>query len=138
MFFAYKKNKVRFPPSHTIFINNVLYMRLYFVKTCNGWLIKRDKCASPSYIKSIIYFTQSNARYMDCIYKIYIGYCLYQALYELETNQILQLQSLFPILDTSTCTSMGTVSSADGLSELEEIKWTKFLFFSSVNLWSCL
>lgn len=33
---------------------------------------------------------------MNCIYKIDIEYCLLQALYEVETNQILQLQFYFP------------------------------------------
>lgn len=72
----------------------------------NGWPIKREKCASPSYIKSIIHFTQNNARYVNCISEIDIVFWLYQGLYELERSLILQLQSLFRILDTSTCTRM--------------------------------
>lgn len=72
----------------------------------NGWPIKREKCASSSYIKSIIHFTQNNARYVNCIYEIDIVFWLYQGLYELERNLVLQLQSLFRILDTSTCTRM--------------------------------
>lgn len=31
---------------------------------------------------------------MNCIYKMDIEYCLHQALYEVETNQILQLHAV--------------------------------------------
>lgn len=105
-------------------------MSLYFIKTCNGWPIKREKCASPSYIKSIIYFTQSNARH----HELYLqnGYWVLPTssfVWSRNKSDIATACSfIFHISDTSTCTRMGLVSSADGSSE--EIKWTIFFFLS--------
>lgn len=53
---------------------------------------------------------------MNCISEIDIVFWLYQGLYELERNLILQLQSLFRILETSTYTRMGAGFSAYSLS----------------------
>lgn len=86
--------------------------------------------ASPSYIKSIIYFTQSNARH----HELY----LQDRYWVLPTSSFVWSRNksdiatacsfIFHISDTSTCTRMGLVSSADGSSE--EIKWTIFFFLS--------